>query len=103
MSSHAMLRLAVDSLGRMEDSMSDIAARYARVADDFADRVRAVAPEAWEHPSPCEGWVARDVVRHLTDWLPAFFGSTWGLSAPEVPPVDDDPLASWQAVDATLR
>ena len=42
--------------------MSDIAERYARVTTRFTDRVRAVPAGAWDNPSPCEGWTARDVV-----------------------------------------
>jgi Mycothiol maleylpyruvate isomerase N-terminal domain len=54
--------------------MNDIAERYERVTAQFTARVRAVPEEARENPSPCEGWTARDVVGHLTEWIPAFFG-----------------------------
>ncbi len=49
----------------------EIADRYRRVAGGFTDRVQAVPDEAWEQPAPCEGWVARDVVGHLVEWVPA--------------------------------
>jgi hypothetical protein len=42
------------------------------VARVFTDRVRGTDPEAWDNPAPCEGWAARDVVRHLVEWFPAF-------------------------------
>jgi uncharacterized protein (TIGR03086 family) len=29
--------------------------------------IDATPPDAWENPSPCEGWAARDVVTHLID------------------------------------
>ena len=50
--------------------MSEIADRYQRVAGGFTERVNAVSGPAWELPAPCDGWVARDVVRHLVEWIP---------------------------------
>ena len=44
--------------------MSEVAERYRRAAAAFTERVRAVPVGGWERPAPCEGWVARDVVRH---------------------------------------
>ena len=46
--------------------MSEITERYARITDQFSERMRGVAPGDWDNPSPCEGWTARDVVGHLT-------------------------------------
>ena len=83
--------------------MSEISERYRRVAGQFTERVEAVPPGAWENPTPCEGWVARDVVRHLVEWLPAFFFGQWGIEPPAAPSVDDDPAAAWKAVDGTLQ
>ena len=81
--------------------MSEIADRYRRVAAVFTERVRAVPEGAWENQAPCEGWVARDIVRHLVEWVPAFFGDA--LTFPDAPSVDDDPVAAWLAVDQTLQ
>ena len=81
--------------------MSDIAERYERVTSQFTERVRAVPPSAWNNPSPCEGWTARDVVGHLTQWIPAFFGSH-GVEFPVVPSVEDDPLGAWETVRVTI-
>jgi uncharacterized protein (TIGR03086 family) len=83
--------------------MSEIADRYRRVAAAFTERVAAVPKTSWERPAPCDGWVARDVVRHLTEWLPGFFFETWDLHAPSVPSVDKDPLAAWTVVDETIQ
>ena len=52
--------------------MSDIAQRFEVVAGAFDDRVRGAADGAWNNQSACEGWLARDVVRHLVDWVPGF-------------------------------
>ncbi|MBW0137076.1 TIGR03086 family metal-binding protein [Pseudonocardia abyssalis] len=83
--------------------MSDQADRYRRIAAGFTRRVEAVPAQAWDAPAPCEGWVARDVVRHLVEWLPGFFVERWGLDAAPIPSVDDDPAAAWAALDALLR
>ena len=81
--------------------MSEIAERYERITAQFTERVRAVPADAWNNPSPCEGWTARDVVGHLTDWIPAFFGAQ-GVEFPAVPSVQDDPVAAWETVQVTL-
>ncbi|MFF3054967.1 MULTISPECIES: TIGR03086 family metal-binding protein [unclassified Streptomyces] len=65
------------------------------VAGVFTDRVRAVRPGAWDNPAPCEGWVARDVVRHLVEWFPDFLKAGAGVELPKGPSVDDDPVAAW--------
>jgi uncharacterized protein (TIGR03086 family) len=83
--------------------MSEISERYQTVADGFTARVEAVPDGAWDAPAPCEGWVARDVVGHLVEWLPSFFTGTFDLEFPPVPDVQDDPAAAWSVVDATFR
>jgi uncharacterized protein (TIGR03086 family) len=45
------------------------AARHREVAGRFTDLVRGTT--SWDAPAPVEGWTARDVVQHLTTWLPA--------------------------------
>jgi uncharacterized protein (TIGR03086 family) len=59
--------------------------------------------DAWERPAPCEGWVARDVVRHLVEWVPSFFADAGGPAFGGGPSVDDDPLGAWRALDASLQ
>ena len=81
--------------------MSEIIERYERITGQFTDRVRAVPADAWDNPSPCEGWTARDIVGHLTEWIPGFFGAQ-GVEFPPVPSVGDDPLAAWETVQATI-
>ena len=83
--------------------MSDIAERYRRISAQFAARVTAVPAHAWDNPAPCEGWVARDVVRHLVEWVPAFFRSTTGIELPTAPSVDVDPAGAWLALSAALQ
>jgi uncharacterized protein (TIGR03086 family) len=77
------------------------AARHRQVAAAFTARADAVTD--WDAPAPVEGWVARDVVRHLVEWLPALLGPGAGVVLPAVPPVDDDPAASWRAHAAAVQ
>ena len=82
----------------------DALLRGARAADEhrwvaqaFTDRVCGVPEGAWEHPAPCEGWVARDVVRHLVGWFPELLRSGAAVELPQGPSVDEDPAGAWAA------
>src|SRR5690606_26135191 len=79
-------------------TMSEISERFRTVAAGFTDRVEAVAPAAWSQPAPCEGWVARDVVRHLVEWVPPFLAAGSPLRVPAGPAVQDDPAGAWAVV-----
>src|SRR6478735_5986380 len=83
--------------------MSEIADRYRRVAAQFTQRVEGVPDGGWERPAPPEGWVARDVVGHLTTWLPAYFFDTWDLAA-SLPPdaALDDPEVAGRRRDTRM-
>jgi len=66
---------------------------FDQVIDDV-DRVGG-----WDRPTPCEGWVARDVVAHLADWTP-FLLEAVGRNAPD----PDDPVVErWRYVAAALQ
>jgi uncharacterized protein (TIGR03086 family) len=83
--------------------MSEIAERYRRVAGRFTARVNEVPDDAWDNPAPCAGWVARDVVRHLVDWFPAFLAAADGPALPARPSVDEDPAGAWAALDSGVQ
>jgi uncharacterized protein (TIGR03086 family) len=80
--------------------------RHRRIAAAFTATVEGTAPTAWDDPAPPEGWVARDVVRHLVEWFPAFLQGSTGIMLPAGPSVDDDPVGAWRnqtgAVQALL-
>lgn len=78
--------------------MSEIADRYRKVAEQMTRRIAAVPDDAWEQPSPCEGWVARDVVRHMVEWMPAFLRSGSDVELPAGPPVGVDALGAWRSL-----
>lgn len=84
-----------------EDSRAT-AERFRRLAAAFADKIAAVRPERWHLPSPCEGWTARDVVRHVVDTQGLFLGLV-GRELGPVPSVDDDPLAAWNAARQVVQ
>lgn len=83
--------------------MSVIAERYRKVAGQFTQRAKSVPAGAWESPAPCEGWVARDVVRHLVDWMPGLFLGRVGLALPAAPSVDDDPASAWEVFSDAIQ
>jgi uncharacterized protein (TIGR03086 family) len=82
--------------------MSHYTDRFVKIAAAFSARVDAVAANAWDNPAPCEGWRARDVVRHLAEWVPGFFASFAGLSFPTGPSADDDPVGAWNTLRTAL-
>jgi len=86
--------------------MSGAAEEHRRIAGAFTVTVEGTSPEAWGQPAPVEGWVARDVVRHLVEWFPAFLEGGAGIRLPAGPSVDDDPVGAWRtqtdAVQALL-
>jgi uncharacterized protein (TIGR03083 family) len=46
-----------------------------RVVREEAESLFAMAddPEAWERPTPCEGWTTRDIVGHIVDTTEGYF------------------------------
>jgi uncharacterized protein (TIGR03086 family) len=82
--------------------MSERADRWSTIAGRFTEVVGEVPAERWDSPAPCEGWVARDVVRHLVEWVPGFFSSYAGIELPAGPSVDDDPAAAWAPLHQAL-
>jgi uncharacterized protein (TIGR03086 family) len=83
--------------------MSESAERYRKVAAAFTERVLAVPDDAWDLPAPCDGWVARDVVGHLTSWGPSFFVGTYELDGASLGDAADDPVAAWLALDRVFQ
>jgi uncharacterized protein (TIGR03086 family) len=86
--------------------MPDPAAQHQRIAGEFSVTVRGVARGAWDHAAPPDGWVARDVVRHLIEWLSGFLDHATGINLARGPSVDVDPARAWlthfDAVQALL-
>ena len=76
--------------------MAGPAEEHRQVAAAFTATVEGADPATWDDPAPPEGWVARDVVRHLVEWFPAFLEGNVGITLPAGPSVDEDPVAAWR-------
>lgn len=80
------------------------AEEHRSIAGTFAEKVRGVAD--WDSPTPVPDWRARDVVRHLVEWFPAFLADGSDIKLAPGPDVDAEPVAAWEhhaaAVQAVL-
>jgi uncharacterized protein (TIGR03086 family) len=85
------------------NSGDDTPARYRRVAGVFTERVEAVPAGGWIRPSPCQGWLASDIVRHLVEWVPAFFADAGASALPAAPHSEADPAEAWRALDTAIQ
>jgi uncharacterized protein (TIGR03086 family) len=83
--------------------MSAYADNWRDVAAEFTRRAEAVPAGAWDQSAPCEGWVARDIVRHMVEWMPWMVLTSVGVTPPEFPSVDVDPLGAWLALDRAIQ
>ena len=83
--------------------MTEISDRYSKVARRFTQCAMAVPSEGWDRPAPCEGWVARDVVRHMVEWIPGFFAASAPAAMPKLPSVDADPVGAWVGLSDALQ
>jgi len=79
-----------------ERYVAEVAERFRRRAHSFEATVAAVPDGGWSRPSPCTGWDARDVVRHIVDMLHVVL-RPYGRTPAPAPSVDDDPLAAFRA------
>ncbi len=84
------------------DSMSDAIDRYELVAAGFDRRVKAVPADKWDAQSPCEGWVARDVVTHVVRNHRSMAAAATETEAEEVG-ADEDPGRSWSEAYERMR
>lgn len=91
-----------DRLDQLLARSATTAERFRRVAGRFTDRAHEVPSDGWDRPTPCEGWMARDIVRHMADWMPAMLAGG-GIAIGELPAVDGDPVATWEALVDRLQ
>ena len=83
--------------------MSGPADEHRHIASAFTTTVEGVARDAWDNPAPVQGWVARDVVGHLVEWLPAFLDGATGIKLPAGPSVADDPVGAWRTQTVAVQ
>jgi uncharacterized protein (TIGR03086 family) len=82
--------------------MTEVSKRYRRLSDAFAAKIAAVPPSAWDAPTPCTDWTARDLVGHVVSTQGLILGLV-GRTAGHIPSVDDDPLAAFDAARTAVQ
>jgi uncharacterized protein (TIGR03086 family) len=95
--------------------MSEQADRFRRAADGFQQRIEAVPADAWDSPSPCPNWTARDVVAHVINEARRVVATVhnrvpeplYGVPVAEMGTLpamsaDADPAAAWAQVSAGM-
>jgi uncharacterized protein (TIGR03086 family) len=87
----------------MSDPNARIADQWRTVADGFTVVAESVGAGQWENDTPCEGWVARDVIGHLVEWVPPFIAAGSGVEVSVPTSVTDDPVQSWREFDGAVH
>jgi uncharacterized protein (TIGR03086 family) len=82
--------------------VSEVAERYARIADGFTARLTGVPPGSWTGTSPCEGWTAHDVAKHVVDTHRRILTRLSG-GDPTPPDSDEDLAAAWTVESDAVR
>ena len=80
---------------------SSVAETYDGLAEGMAAVIASLRADEWDKPSPCAGWVARDVLAHLIDTERDYLAGH-GLDLPPRPDLND-PTAAWSAHVAAVR
>jgi len=75
--------------------MTEVQDRYQLVSNGFDAAVRAVTPDKWEAPSPCEQWRARDVVAHVVEGHRGVIAAVRGGESDPLG-ADEDPRQAWE-------
>ncbi len=79
-----------------------VPAAYDAAARPLTAVLEAVPPAAWDAPSPCEGWTARDVLRHVVETQRELFAGH-GVELGELLDVDADPVQAWRTHAGRVR
>jgi uncharacterized protein (TIGR03086 family) len=82
--------------------MSETADRYRRLSKAFAEKIASVPEDRWASPSPCEGWTARDVVRHVVE-IHGMFTKLVDLPLRSDVSVDGDPAGAFEQVREQMQ
>ncbi|MFJ4777077.1 TIGR03086 family metal-binding protein [Streptomyces sp. NPDC088762] len=76
----------------------------------FGERLRAVADDQWDAPTPCTEWTVRDLVNHVTGeqlWIPPLVAE--GRTVEEMGDafsgdvLGGDPVAAWEEASAAAH
>ena len=83
--------------------MGELADTYRRRADAFATLIERTSPDRWSSPSPCEGWLARDVVAHVVDYSAQVLREKAGVADAPVFADFEGPAAAFRATRDVLE
>lgn len=75
--------------------MTSTAKQYQAALRPLTAVVDAVQPDAWNAPSPCEGWTARDVVGHMVQTQRELLAQH-GVDLGDAPDLKADPASAWR-------
>jgi len=75
--------------------MNSTFSQYEAAQRPLTHVIDSVPASAWTSESPCEGWSARDVVRHLVETQRGLFADR-GLALGDQPDIDADPARAWR-------
>ena len=78
--------------------MNELATKHAALASRFQALAEAV--QDWDAPTPVAEWRARDIVGHLSTWLPEM-AAGYGIDLPKV--TGDDPVRVWREHSANVQ
>lgn len=84
----------------MESTHDTAADRFRSAAEVFTARTRGTTD--WSAPTPVPQWRARDVVEHLTTWLPGMLGGC-GVSLEPGPSAQTDPVGAWEHLERQVQ
>lgn len=76
----------------LADNHRGLAGRFSEIVEGVTD---------WDAPTPVREWKARDIVGHLTTWLPGMLGGM-GVELPTVSQ-DQEPEAAWAEHTANVQ
>jgi uncharacterized protein (TIGR03086 family) len=83
------------------DPVSEVAARYGRIAEGLGSRLAGVRPDQWHAPTPCTEWDVRALVVHVIRTHRAVAASLTGEQPAEVD-AEGDLVAQWGTATASI-
>lgn len=75
--------------------MNTTTSQYQSANRPLAAVLDAVPADRWTNPSPCEGWTALDVLRHMLETQRDFL-TGHDIDLGEAPALDTDPAGAWR-------
>ncbi len=81
---------------------SEISQRFRRVADAFDRVVQSVPADRWDAPSPCDEWMAIDIVEHVASTQLVLLSQQPFAPSVEID-VAADPVGAWPVVRGLVQ